>query len=55
MLSTGEDAVYPLIDHGAWRVAAEREREGRDILKKLRDRWDDVRAMLTEENPEDDI
>lgn len=50
-----EDAVYPLIDHGAWRVAAEREREGRDILKKLRDRWDDVRAMLTEEDLDDDI
>ena len=41
-----EDAIEPLVDMTAWRDAQDREREGRDILHRLRDRWDDVKAML---------
>lgn len=45
-----ERAVKPLVDLRAWNDAAEREREGRAILRRLKDRWDDVRAMLTEDD-----
>lgn len=41
-----EDAIEPLVDMSAWRDAQTREREGRDILHRLRDRWDDVKDML---------
>ena len=41
-----EDAIEPLVDMSAWRDAQNREREGRDILHRLRDRWDDVKDML---------
>lgn len=41
-----EDAIEPLVDMTAWRDAQDREREGRDILHRLWDRWDDVKAML---------
>lgn len=43
-----EDAIEPLVDMTAWRDAQAREREGRDILHRLHDRWDDVKAMLEE-------
>ncbi len=40
--------IEPLIDSEAWEEAKDREREGMDLLRGVRDNWSDIEAMIRE-------
>jgi hypothetical protein len=49
-----QEAIEPLIDPDPWNEAKEREREQRELLKRVRTRWDDVEALLRDDEDEED-